>query len=247
MDTLSTVENSTGTGNKRKTVLFSIIGVIVGILAGAGIMFYFFRDAVFFTTPAMPDTKGLSYPNPADQKVPDINLKSKILLPKKIVSEDYYLLINKIVDELRQVGISNTSTLIPIMESIKQKSASRDFSGLFDLIAQAKNEIKKNNDLLAATHEDIAAMKKVNTETTKDTDVRAQTDVLLDSSNVFVQAFTDYFSILNETLSGSIPTQSLLDRLAAQVTILGTAGASVQAELNSLLTIIKQKNDAATR
>ncbi|MDO8231689.1 MAG: hypothetical protein Q7T37_00600 [bacterium] len=247
MDTLSTVENSTNTGNRGKTVLYSIIGVAVGTLIGAGIVFYFFQDAVFFTTPAMSDTKGLSYPNPADQKVPDINLKSNILLPKKIVGEDYYLLINKIVDDLRVVGNNNVSTLIPLLDSIKQKSAARDFNGFFDLVTQAKNEITKNIALLETTRGDIANLKKINDSTVKDADVRNQTNVLLASSDAFVQEFLTYFALVNETLSGSFPTQSLLDKLTAQVTTLGNAGTSVQSELNTLLTIIKQKNDATTR
>jgi len=195
----------------------------------------------------MSDTKGLSYPNPADQKVPDINLKSNILLPKKIVGEDYYLLINKIVDDLRVVGNNNVSTLIPLLDSIKQKSAARDFNGFFDLVTQAKNEITKNIALLETTRGDIANLKKINDSTVKDADVRNQTNVLLASSDAFVQEFLTYFALVNETLSGSFPTQSLLDKLTAQVTTLGNAGTSVQSELNTLLTIIKQKNDATTR
>lgn len=248
MDTVSTIENSQNTqGTKIRTLLILTIGVIVGLLIGAGVAFYFFRDAIFFMTPSTANTSTLSYPNPSAQQIPDLNTKINILLPKKLVGEEYYLLINKIANETKQVGVNNVSTIIPIMESIKQKSISRDFNGLFDLVTQAKNEIKNNVALLATTHEDIAAMRKVNAETVKDADIRKQTDTLLDASDVFVQAFTDYFAILNETLSGSIPTQSLLDKLSAQVTVLGKAGTSVQTELNSLLTIIKQKNDATIR
>lgn len=236
---MDTVENTSST--KGKTIFILIVGVVVGLLISAGIVFFFFKDAIFFMTPSTKNISTLSYPNPGDQKVPDLNLKSNILLPKKLVGENYYLLINKISDGLRQVGTSNVSTIVPLMDAIKQKSVARDFNGFFDLITQAKVEIQKNSTLLATVRADITAMKKVNTETIKDADIRKQTDVLLAASDVFVQTFTDYFAILNEVLSGSVPTQSLLDRLTAQVTSLGSAGSSVQSELTALLTLIGQK------
>ncbi|MCX6788038.1 MAG: hypothetical protein NT108_02670 [Candidatus Kaiserbacteria bacterium] len=231
-------------GSKRKTILIPIIGVLVGALIGAGIVAYLFRDSVFFSAPVTIPLSTLSYPDPNAQKVPDINLKSNILLPKKLVGEEYYLLINKIVDELRQVGTNNTTILIPLMDAIKQKSVSKDFVGLFDLVVQAKSEIKKDMDILMTTREDIIAMKKVTDTTVSDTDIQTRTNALLASGDVFVQTFIDYFSVMNETLSGSIPTQSLLDRLSQQVASLGKDGSVVQTEMNKLLTIIKQKNDA---
>lgn len=242
MDTVPSVEDTTNTrGIKSKTVFVPIAGVVVGVLIGAGIVAYLFRNAVFFTVPT--NTSALSYP---DQKVPDLNQKTNILLPKKLVGEDYYLLINKIADELKQVGINNNTTILPLMNTIKQKSAARDFNSFFDLIVQAKGEIKKNNDLLATTREDIAAFKKVNDETISDEEIHNQTTILLTSSDTFVQAFTDYFALLNETLSGSIPTQNLLDKLTEQIISLGSAGSSVQSELNALLILIQQKNKIQT-
>ena len=244
MDTSPAVENSAG--HTRKIISLSIIGILIGLIIGAGITFYFFQDAVFFNIPKT-ETATLSYPNPDAQKVPDINLKNSIILPKSIVGEEYYTLINKVVDDLRTVGNNNVSTLVPLLDSIKQKSTARDFSGFFDLVTQAKNEITKNTTLLGTTRGDIANLKKINDSTVKDADVRDKTNVLLASSDVFVQEFLSYFALVNETLSGSFPTQSLLDRLTAQVTTLGNAGATVQNDLNTLLSTIKQKNESTTK
>ena len=244
---MNAVENAPSTqGTRGRTVLILSVGVVIGLLISAGAVFFFFKDAIFFMTPSMVNTGSLSYPNPSNQKVPDLNLKTNILLPKKLVGEDYYLLINKIADELTQIGTNNVSTLVPLMDAIKQKSIARDFNGFFDLVAQAKNEIRKDSDLLVVTRQDIAAMKKVNDTTVKDADIRNQTNVLLNASDVFVQAFTNYFAILDETLSGSVPTQSLLDKLSAQVTTLGKSSSSVQSELNALLTLMGQKNKETT-
>lgn len=244
---MNAVENAPSTqGTRGGMILTLIVGVVIGLLISAGAVFFFFKDAIFFMTPSMANTGSLSYPNPSDQKVPDLNLKTNILLPKKLVGEDYYLLINKIADGLTQVGTNNVSTLVPLMEAIKQKSVARDFNGFFDLIAQAKNEIKKDSDLLMVTRQDISAMRKINDTTIKDTDIRNQTNVLLNASDVFVQTFTNYFVILNETLSGSVPTQSLLNKLSAQVTSLGKDSSSVQLELNALLTLMGQKNKETT-
>ena len=246
MDPLFNAEDLANTrSSKSNTVLILSIGIVLGVLISAGIAVYIFRQAVFFTAIPTVTTSALSFPNPSTQKSPD--LKVNILLPKKLVSQEYYLLINKITNGLTQAITNNDATLLPLMDAIKKKSSVGDYtSGFFDLIVQAKNEIKKNNDLLAMTRTDIAAMQKVNDESVKDQDIHTQTAVFLTSGSAFTQAFADYLASLNETLSGSIPTQSLLDKLATQVTSLGTSGTAFQAELAALLTLIREKNGANT-
>lgn len=247
MDTVPNVENSTNAhGTKGKIVLVSIVSAVAGALIGAGALLFYFQYAVFLNVPSTTNIDTLSYPNPNDQKMPDLSQEINILLPQKLVGQEYHLLINKIANELRQVGVSNISTLIPLMDAIKQKSIARDFNGFFDLIAQAKNEIRKGTDMLATTRGDIAALRKVNDESTKDEDIRKQTNVLLASSDAFVQVFSVYYSILNETLSGSVPTQDIFDKLTRQITSLRNAGSSIQSESNALLTLIQQKNTATT-
>ena len=242
MDTVPGIEDTMNVRDtKSKTALVPILGVVVGILIGAGTMAFLFRDAVFFNIPTVEETNTISYP---DQKVTD--LKTNILLPKKLVGEDYYLLINRVVNGLNQVGINNNATLIPIFDNIKQKSTARDFNGIFDLIIQARGEIKKNNDLLATTREDITALGKINDGSITDADIRRQTAVFLTSADTLTQAYTGYFATLSETLSGSIPTQNLLDRLATKVTSLRDSGSSFRSELNALLATIQQKDKTST-
>ncbi|MDO8593792.1 MAG: hypothetical protein Q7R59_02760 [bacterium] len=223
----------------KKTVLMLIVGAVVGILISAGIMAYLFRDSVVLTIPAT-NTGALSYP---DQKVPDV--KTNILLPKKLVSEEYYLLVNKIIAELNQAVMNNNATILPLMNTIKEKSVAQDFAGFFDLVFQARGEIKKNNDLLITARTDIATLRKVN-DGGSNADIYNQTAVFLNSGDMFAQAFADYFSILNETLSGPVPTQALLDKLTEKIASLRSTGASFQTELNTLLVLIKQKYETST-
>lgn len=244
MDPTFNAEGLANARSAKSNAVLILIGIVLGILMSAGVAVYVFRQAVFFTAIPTVTTSALSFPNPSTQKPPD--LKVNILLPKKLVSQEYYLLINKITNGLTQALANNNATLLPLMNAIKQKSSVGDYShGFFDLVFQAKGEIKKNNDLLAAARTDIAAMKKVNGESVKDQDIYAQTNAFLVSGDTFVQAFADYLATLNETLSGSIPTQSLLDKLATQVTSLGTAGTAFQTELKTLLALIKEKDQAS--
>lgn len=237
MDLMPKLGDTIVGGASKNKILFIVVGaVLIGILIGAVALSFFFRDAVFLNIPTT-NNGILSYP--IDQKVPD--LKTNILLPKKLVNEDYYLLINKIVNELNQVGTNNNTILLPLMNAIKQKSVTKDFSSLFDLIIQARNEVKKNNDILATAKKDIADFKKVNDETTSDADVRNQTTLFSASGNAFIREFSDYFALINETLSGSVPTQELLNKLAEKVVSLRSAGSSFQSELDALLTLMKQK------
>ena len=238
-------ENVASTGNtKGKIVLVSIVGAVAGVLIGAGTMAFLFQDALFFNIPAMMNIDAPPYP---DQKTPDSKTNITFQIPEKLVGGNYNPLVTKIVNGLNQVGINNNATLLPLFKTIQQKSTARDFNGIFDLIIQARGEIKKNNDLLAAALEDIAALKKVNDETVRDADIRRQTAIFLTSAGTFVQAYTDYFATLNETLSGSIPTQALLDKLTGQITSLRDAGSSFRLELNNLLAIIQQKNKTSAQ
>ncbi len=245
MNNVTDVEKATGTHAMGGKVVFILtLGLAIGILMGSGAAVFFFRDAVFLNAPTTSDTSTLSYPNSSDRKAPI--LETLITLPKKLVSEDYSKLISKIVTELNQIGANNNMTIIPFMNTIKQKSSARDFNGFFDLVAQAKNEIRKNNELLVTTREDIAALRKINDQSIKDESIRNQTSILLVSGDTFVQEFSDYFALLNETLSGTIPTQDLLNELAGQVTLLLKNGSSFQSELNALLTLMQQKNTTST-
>ena len=243
MDIVPNGHMASAGSTKGKIVLVSIVGVVAGALIGAGITAFLFRDALFFNIPTMTNVDAPSYP---DQKTPDSKTSILISIPEKLVGEDYNLLINKIVNGLNQVRISNNTTLLTLFDTIKQKNSARDFNGIFDLVIQARGEIKKNNDLLAAAREDIVAMKKVNNEGIKDADIRRQTVIFLTSGDTFVQAFTDYFATLNETLSGSIPTQSLLNKLTEQITSLDSDSSSFKSELSALLAVIQQKDKTRT-
>lgn len=241
-------ENVASTGNtKGKIVLVSIVGAAAGVLIGAGITAFLFRDALFFNIPATTDIDILTYPPYPDQKTPDAKTDILISIPEKLVGADYNLFINKVVNGLNQVGINNSTIILPLFDAIKQKSSARDFGGLFDLIIQARGEIKKNNDLLATTLKDISSLKKVNNETVSDADIRGQTTVFLTSGDAFTQTFIGYFATLNETLSGSVPTQALFDKLAGQITSLRDAGSSFKSELDTLLTVIQKKDKTSTR
>lgn len=228
--------------SKNNVLIAAIAGIIIGALLGVGAMFYFFRGSIFLNIPQVGNASQLSYP--PDQKAPTLNQGANIILPKKLVSENYYLLINKIVNELWRAGANNNDTILPLISTIKQRSAAQNFNGIFDLIVQARSEIRKNIDLLTAMGADIAALQKENDANTGDTGLRSQTDSFLISADTFVRAFSDYYSTLNETLSGSIPTQNLLNTLADKITTLQSNGSSLQSELDSLLKLIDQKNKA---
>lgn len=246
MDPVLNAENSQNpAGWTKKFVIILIVAIMAGALMGAGAMFLLFRNtlqnAVIFNAPAPTATNNLSYPPVDDRKAFDATTTPNIVLSKELVGPSYFPLVGKIANELQLVGTNNISTLVPLMNSIKQKGIAGDFNGFFNLVTQAKDEIKKNTAILAATHKDIAAMRVLNDQTVKDMDIHKQTNVLLDASDVFIQEFSGYFATLDETLSGSIPTQDLLDRLAHQVTIVQNAGSSMQAEFTALITLMQQK------
>lgn len=243
METATNAGDIDARDSKNKLLLAAIVGVVAGALLGVGTMFYFFRGSIFLNVPEVGNATILSYPQ--DQKAPTLSQGTNIVLPKKLVSKDYYLLINKIINELGEVGANNNNTVLPLMNTIKQRSAEQNFNGILDIIVQAKGEIKTNIDLLGATNADIAALQKENNASTSDTDLRSQTVSFLASADTFVRAFSDYYSTLNETLSGSVPTQSLLNTLADKITALQDSGSSLQSELNSLLKLIDQKNKAS--
>ena len=243
MDGVTNSEGVQGaSGTKSNILLVSIVGVVVGMLIGAGAVAYFFRGSIFLSIPGVEGSSALSYP---DGKVPGLSSRTNIVLPKKMVSEEYYLLINKIISDLQRVGASNNETILPLISTVKQRSAAGNFNGIIDFIIQARDEISNNSDLLATISRDIASLTKINETSTLDADLRNQTVPFLVSADAFVRAFADYFSVLNETLSGSLPTQDLLNTLSGKVTSVQNAGSSLQSELTTLLKLIDQKNKAS--
>src|SRR3989344_5881608 len=129
MDGVTNSEDIQGaSGTKSNLVLVSIVGVVAGMLIGVGAMFYFFRGSIFLNVPEVGSANQLSYP--PDQQAPTLSQGANIILPKKLVSKDYYLLINKIVNELWQTGADNNGTILPLMSTIKQRSAAQNFNGI---------------------------------------------------------------------------------------------------------------------
>lgn len=241
MDAQNDSENPVG---KNIHVIAIVVSVLFGIGIGAGVVFYKFRNSVSLSIPQVQTTGALSYPA-GQQKLPSVRQRADIIVPKKLVTQDYYLLINKVVNELQQVQMDHNEKILPLMNEIKQKSGSQDFNGLFDLIIQARSEIKGSSALLATTIADIASLKTANDAGTTDEDLHNETGSFLASANTFSAAFSAYLSTLNDTLSGSVPTQSLLDTLAGRIVALQKAGADLQSQLTTLLALIDQKDKAA--
>ncbi len=225
----------------QKNALFIILGIIAGSAVGAGATIFILREAV-----SMPNTTALYKTVDTDNTTLPLHTGT-ILIPKALVSEEYHILLNRIVSTINQATTNNNEKIVPLMKMLDQKSKNSEWSGIFDIILSAKKEIKENEELVAGIQADINTLKDINILTTLDKDILGQTVALLELGNPLTNAFIGYFETLGQFLTGKAPTQDLIDSLEEKITNLAGAGKDFQQKLNILLSTVKQKISDASR
>lgn len=230
-----------------KNVLLIIIGILVGaLIMGAGVS-VFFKNAV--PTPSLEElNKTVStiqneMPDPIaiDTLIKTTKETTKILPPSGLVTEEYSVLINRILNTLNQAAINNNNEIVPLMKKLEEKGKSGDWNGIFDLASDIKQKIGENKKLVASAQADIASLRTINDQTTIDDSLRTQTGTALTAANSLANAFNRYFDRLGEFLTGTIPTQDLINNLNANIVILTNAGKDSQEKFNILLETMHQK------
>lgn len=226
-----------------KNALLIISGILVGaILMGAAVSVY------FKNSPSAPSMEELSKTiNTIQNKTLDpatteaIETTTKILPPSGLVTEEYSILINRIVNTLNQAAKNNNDEIVPLMKKLEEKGKSGDWNGIFDLASDIKQKIGENKKLVASAQADIASLRAVNDQATTDDSLRTQTGTALTAADSFANAFNRYFDRLGEFLTGTIPTQDLINNLNADIVILTNAGKDFQEKLNTLVDTMQKK------
>lgn len=238
MSTLNDTEfNDTNSSNK-KIILITIAGFLIGtVIGGVGVAFLF-RNTLRFQVPNPEEINQLKLSN--RQQSTQIT-KVNILIPKELVTKEYYQLLNSIVDGINTIAVENNEILLPLMNSVKEKSVRRDFSNILNEIFDIRDEIKKINTILFLVQKDINSLDVVNNKDNINETVREYTTTIIGSADTLTDAYANYIQTLSIIFSGPVPTQELLDKLTGDMLLLTKANTKFKSDINSLLKAISRE------
>mgnify|MGYP000314279642 CR=1 FL=1 len=223
-------------GSNKKTILIIIVVFILGVIIGSIGAAFLFRNALYFQ---VPNTKGIEKITfNRGQNVPQI--KVNILIPKNLATEEYYKSLNSVVNGINAIAIENNKKLLPLMNTVKEKSTQGDFSNIIDVIFNVRNEIEKISTMLVSVQEDINNLYNANNKNTINESVSRKTTKIIESANILTNAYTDYLQTLRTTFSGKVPTQDLLNELTYNMKLLTNANTKFKSDVDSLLKILSR-------
>lgn len=210
--------------------LFFLLGLVVGaVLAVPGMIFFLRSDAGLSVLrsyvapqPAWPDITVAQAASTTE--ITNKLAAGSILIgvPKLYATAEYSAAFN---GSLREIALIATSSerLVGILSTINAKSIAREYNGLFDLVAAAKNIITQQKAATARFSQDLTALAAANQQT-PDVQTKALTQDLVGKGRTFHGALEAYIASVDAVLSGSIPSAKQIADLNANVESAGIKG-----------------------
>lgn len=223
-----------------KFALFFASGVIVGAAVALPGMIFFLRSdaglsllrAYVAPQPEWPDVTVTSASNIVE--VTNKLAVGNILIgvPKLYAGAEYSAAFNGALREVAMIATSSQK-LVGLLTTINSKSLSRDYNGLFDLVASAKNIIAQQRSAVARFSQQLTALSAINQQT-PDAQTKALTQDLYAKGVVFQASLEAYVSAVDGILSGSVPTAKQIADMNAAVTDAGLKGTEFSAAVTVL-------------
>jgi hypothetical protein len=105
----------------------------------------------------------------------------------------------------------NKSQIYPRLTTLRSKTLSSEWSGIFDLMSEIKNLVENNQKRVFEVDAELKKLEQVNTG--------AFTTYIAESRKL-VLAYLDYFDSLNAILIGEIPTRERTEQVQKNIEIL---------------------------
>jgi hydrogenase maturation factor HypF (carbamoyltransferase family) len=213
--------------NTARALGILLIGLVVGAAAGGVGTVALLRSDVgagliaqyISTQPQWPDVGGGVDIKQAQAAAQDVIAGTATLpVPKAYGTQQYGVALNT---SLRQVAIiaSSSAQLSTLLIAINNKSLAHDYTGIFDLVVEAKSDIAQQKDQVATLGQDLAVLSQIN-QSTPDATTKSATQDLIAKGNQLQVSLTTYNATLAKLLNGAVPTTQQIDDLKAQATAL---------------------------
>lgn len=224
-------------GARDKLALITTSGFLAGVIVGGIVVAFFFKDALRFDIPTPEEIGVLSFP--AERQIP--LTETDILLPRELVTEEYYTLLNDIINGINSVAVTNNETLVPLMNAVQEKGMQGDYADLFNTILRVRGEIDMIGNALVSVQENINELERVNNKDVSNQVVHDATATFVNSGYALMGAYIDYLQTLTAMFSGQVPSQELVSQLNENIDLMTSANAQFESNLNSLLRTIKDQ------
>ncbi|MEK7514574.1 MAG: hypothetical protein AAB587_02020 [Patescibacteria group bacterium] len=230
------MEPTTSNNNLLKIVLLLIIGFAIGI----GGMFVFvssdyYKNKLLGTNQSTPDKTNTPGQNTSTADTGE----RKIIVPKSIATESYYLSINSMVTNLNAIGLLNNDLTV-LLNNVKKYNEEKNYEKLFTVVVDAKLLLKEGESYLKTFQASIESLSTAN-QATKDIPIRSATNKSVAAGREYATALNNYFVSINGLLDGTAPSQAELNDLSKNIDAVKTMGASAVKEMETLIDLINAK------
>lgn len=232
-----------------KNILLLMVGMVFGGGLVGGTMYYMYSQNIL---PTAIDTLGISDANPfTDQELQSaLDIKPvKVIIPQTVVSQNYNTLMQNIINGNNNIAKNNNEVIYPILINLRDRAKDADWQGVFEVILKAKNAIDANIQLTSTMKDNVYKLQTENLATTKNDNLRQQTQLFAQSALNNTAAYDSYFETLKKFVSGSVPTKALGDELNTKIANLTPAQVDFQKKTSATFDIIESltsENSAST-
>jgi len=168
---------------------------------------------------------------PAPQQANGTSTVVVVNVPPADAGQQYSVAINQLVRSFQDIG-TTYEQLVPVLTTLNRKSLAGDYTNFFNVVVQAKSLLAQDELNLAQFGQHLTELAAAN-NTTPDAVTKSLTQDLLAKGAAEQSAFGDYFTALDQLLSGPPPTASQLSDVYAKAAVAESAttafGAATQA------------------
>lgn len=222
-------------------VLSLVLGVVLGIMAAVPGMIFFLRSDAGLTVlrnyvapqPEWPEVNVPASTDATAQVAKFAEGAVTIGVPRVYAGAEYSVALNGAVKEVALIA-TTSQRLVTLLTQINAKSLSRDYNGLFDLVADAKGLISQQEGSIVRFHQSLTALSAAN-QTTPDTQTKSLTQELYTKGLDFHASLQVYVAALDTILSGSVPTAQQIKDMDTAVANATQKGAAFSDTMKLLL------------
>jgi hypothetical protein len=163
----------------------------------------------------------------------------KIIIPKSIATESYYISINATVKSFNAIAFLNQDLNLSL-NSIKKQNEEKNYENLFNDAVDVKFLLKEGESNLQTLQGNIESLSVANQET-KDIAIRSATNKFVTAGREYTIALNNYFVFVDNLLDGTPPNQAELSEVSKKIDAVSTTGTSAAKEMERLIDLINKK------
>jgi hypothetical protein len=232
-----------------RSLLYILLGVVVGAAVALVGAYFFAKGASgqvilrdFLVGQSKPVVETQAVVTKPTSSAASSTAPTVLLVPKTYATQDYFLAINNVLQDLYAINTTNTQ-LGPLLETLNRQTLSCSYIGFYEAMGQAHQLANKNQTLVSQLSFHLTALAAANTQT-KDAVTKANTQALVAAGTSFLTALQGYASAANGLLAGDTPTSAQIADFQSKVNSVAGSSQAFATALKPLLSHIVDADKA---